>query len=384
MYALEMLLVACGILAFRRALESPTLGRLAMFALIVALLALHAVLGVLPAGRGRRALLVVLAWRGAHTARRAPDAGRDARSAGCAFLPWLPTFLYQRAHTGTPWGDAGLPGRPARLHAARLRAAADRDRRRAGCSSSCSSRCCCSACSAARSTTATSRSTSGPHPARALAGVRRRRDARRRADAQLPRRRRVPVAVQRDRVPVLRRAWSRGASRRSPTRGCSAGVLVVVVGARVRRRRAQRRRRNRTRPAQVAARAARPTPSPATSSCTAPTSSAPRCTGSRRRVSTRSCTRRSRRPSSSTGSTTRSALAAPIPRRSRARRSDARANARIWLVTTPGYITHPVVCDDALDDAGREARPRSCWSLPTTGSSRIPACNEFPARTTGG
>src|SRR5689334_23336743 len=38
MYALEMLLVACGALAFRRALESPTLGRLATCSLIVALL----------------------------------------------------------------------------------------------------------------------------------------------------------------------------------------------------------------------------------------------------------------------------------------------------------------------------------------------------------
>src|SRR5947207_7913413 len=37
MYALEMLLVSCGILAFRRALESPTLGWLSEFALIVEL-----------------------------------------------------------------------------------------------------------------------------------------------------------------------------------------------------------------------------------------------------------------------------------------------------------------------------------------------------------
>src|SRR5262249_26032934 len=29
-----------------------------------------------------------------------------------AFLPWVPTFLYQRAHTGTPWGKPVLPGIP--------------------------------------------------------------------------------------------------------------------------------------------------------------------------------------------------------------------------------------------------------------------------------
>ena len=110
MYALEMLLVACGILAFRRALESPTLGRLAVFALIVALflytqywaLYLLLVVGV---------LLVALAWRGtyAHTARRMLVA---MVIGGLAFAPWLSTFLYQRAHTGTPWGEPVFPGVP--------------------------------------------------------------------------------------------------------------------------------------------------------------------------------------------------------------------------------------------------------------------------------
>jgi hypothetical protein len=31
---------------------------------------------------------------------------------GLTFIPWLPTFLYQRAHTGTPWGTRLLPGIP--------------------------------------------------------------------------------------------------------------------------------------------------------------------------------------------------------------------------------------------------------------------------------
>jgi hypothetical protein len=110
MYALEMLLVTWGILAFRRALEAPTLSRLVQFGAIVALLLytqywtlyLVAVVGI---------LLVVLALRGAYQ--------REARRmivamvvAGLAFLPWLSTFLFQRAHTGTPWGTPLLPGTP--------------------------------------------------------------------------------------------------------------------------------------------------------------------------------------------------------------------------------------------------------------------------------
>jgi mannosyltransferase len=110
MYALEMLLVSFGILAFRRALESPRLGRLALFALIVALLLytqywalyLLLVIGV---------LLVALAWRGtyAHAARRMLLA---MVIGGLAFAPWLSTFLFQRAHTGTPWGEPVFPGLP--------------------------------------------------------------------------------------------------------------------------------------------------------------------------------------------------------------------------------------------------------------------------------
>jgi uncharacterized membrane protein len=110
MYALEMLLVAWGILAFRRALESPTAGRLAQFGLVVALLlytqywALYLLLVV-------GALLVVLAWRGPSRdpARRMLLA---MAIAALTFVPWLPTFLYQRAHTGTPWGTPQLPGVP--------------------------------------------------------------------------------------------------------------------------------------------------------------------------------------------------------------------------------------------------------------------------------
>jgi len=110
MYSLEMLLVAAGIVAFRRALEKPTISRLAVIALLVALFVytqywsfylLIVVIG----------LLVWMIWRGYER-----DASRRVLAAifvgGLAFIPWLPTFLYQRAHTGTPWGTPVLPGIP--------------------------------------------------------------------------------------------------------------------------------------------------------------------------------------------------------------------------------------------------------------------------------
>ncbi|MGO9872974.1 MAG: glycosyltransferase family 39 protein [Acidimicrobiia bacterium] len=110
MYALEIFLVSWGILAFRRALESPRPIRLVQFGAIVALLcytqywALYLLIVV-------AVLLVGLAWRGEHR-----DAARwmllAMVVAGITFVPWLPTFLYQRAHTGTPWGTPQLPGLP--------------------------------------------------------------------------------------------------------------------------------------------------------------------------------------------------------------------------------------------------------------------------------
>jgi mannosyltransferase len=110
MYALEMLLVSWGIVAFRRALESPAVGRLVQFGAVVALLlytqywALYLVVVV-------GGFLAVLAWRGPYRApaRRMLFA---MAIAALAFVPWLSTFLYQRAHTGTPWGSPQIPGVP--------------------------------------------------------------------------------------------------------------------------------------------------------------------------------------------------------------------------------------------------------------------------------
>ena len=106
MYSLVMLLVTVGYLAVRRLLERPSLGRQAVVALITGLLLythywsfyLIAVVA---------ALLIWRAWRGADADQRhAARAALVALVAGAiTFLPWIPTFLYQSQHTGTPWGD---------------------------------------------------------------------------------------------------------------------------------------------------------------------------------------------------------------------------------------------------------------------------------------
>jgi mannosyltransferase len=110
MYSLVILLVAAGYVAFQRALEKPSAGRLAVVAVLVALIMYTQywsfyLLAVV------FALLVWTAWKGERklAARRVLLA---MVIGGLAFVPWLPTFLYQRAHTGTPWGEPSLPGIP--------------------------------------------------------------------------------------------------------------------------------------------------------------------------------------------------------------------------------------------------------------------------------
>ena len=100
MYALVQLLVAAGLLALLRALERPSLARLAPVALVSGLLALthYWALFALAVAAGVLALL----------ARRDGDraAGRTLAAlvvGGLLFVPWLPAFAFQLAHTGAPW-----------------------------------------------------------------------------------------------------------------------------------------------------------------------------------------------------------------------------------------------------------------------------------------
>ena len=107
MYSLVALEVAVGLLAALRAYERPTLARLSLVAAAAAAVLYTHYWGVyLLAAAGL--VLVVRAWR------RSPTwpqrlAGRDARLlaalalGGLGWVPWVPTFLEQAAHTGTPW-----------------------------------------------------------------------------------------------------------------------------------------------------------------------------------------------------------------------------------------------------------------------------------------
>ena len=101
MYALLILLALLGLLALLRAEEQPTLPRLAAVSVISGLLALThywaffllAVAGALLAYRWRRGTESAVAGK-----QLAALVGGAA-----LFIPWVPSFLYQLRHTGTPW-----------------------------------------------------------------------------------------------------------------------------------------------------------------------------------------------------------------------------------------------------------------------------------------
>ena len=105
MYSLVMLLTTCGFIALDRALRRPQPGNLVAVAVLTAALLYTQYWAVyLTASVG-----VLLLWQG--WLRRAEPVRRvGARlSLGAlvvgflAFVPWLPTFIFQSRHTGTPW-----------------------------------------------------------------------------------------------------------------------------------------------------------------------------------------------------------------------------------------------------------------------------------------
>lgn len=106
MYSLVTLLVTAGIGAVQALLARPTVPRAALVSVLAALLLythywslyLLLVVGV---------WLLYVALRAGKQRRRSAVYGLSALVvAGLTFLPWVPTFLYQRAHTGTPWASA--------------------------------------------------------------------------------------------------------------------------------------------------------------------------------------------------------------------------------------------------------------------------------------
>jgi hypothetical protein len=113
MYSLVALLVTAGWLVLTSAMDPDRdrprpLHLLGVGAITGALLLTHYWSIYLLAVVG--ALLVLAAWR-RPARRRAALACLAAMAAGAVVLfgPWIPTFLYQAAHTGTPWGIAPSP-----------------------------------------------------------------------------------------------------------------------------------------------------------------------------------------------------------------------------------------------------------------------------------
>lgn len=103
MYALVMFLTACAILAIERALERPRPGNLAAVAVCTAGL-LYSQYWALYLVSGLGVWLLFQAWRGRPAWRQPARWLVGAVIAGSlSFLPWVPTFLFQAAHTGTPW-----------------------------------------------------------------------------------------------------------------------------------------------------------------------------------------------------------------------------------------------------------------------------------------
>src|SRR5437016_2988737 len=107
MYSLVGLLVLIGFLALAGALEEPRKGRLVTIALVTGALLLTHYWAVYLLGASALALVPL--------ARRGPrrEAARRVLAAmaggGLLFAPWLPVFVYQARHTGTPWAYAPTP-----------------------------------------------------------------------------------------------------------------------------------------------------------------------------------------------------------------------------------------------------------------------------------
>jgi mannosyltransferase len=109
MYMLAMVLVLLGYLAVFRAIERPSLGRLACVSLVTAALLYTQYWAFFLVGVvGLTQLWIV--WR---------RKGEERRTAwrvifaivvgGLLFIPWLGVFAYQMQHTGTPWDTPASP-----------------------------------------------------------------------------------------------------------------------------------------------------------------------------------------------------------------------------------------------------------------------------------
>jgi mannosyltransferase len=103
MYSLMVFLTVVGFLALDRSLRQPRPGNLIAVGLITGLLLYSHYWSLYLVGT-MLLWLVWASWRGRPEWRRGARASLIATAIGClSFLPWVPIFLFQSAHTGTPW-----------------------------------------------------------------------------------------------------------------------------------------------------------------------------------------------------------------------------------------------------------------------------------------
>jgi len=107
MYTLLVVFTLLGFLALTATLERPTAPRLVAVALLSGMLALTHYWALFLLAT---VVLLLLVRAAARVGRASSLAALGAVAAGgLLFLPWLPSFLVQLAHTGTPWGETGRP-----------------------------------------------------------------------------------------------------------------------------------------------------------------------------------------------------------------------------------------------------------------------------------
>jgi hypothetical protein len=103
MYSLVVLLTVLGFLALDRTLSRPRSGNLIAVAAVTGLLLYSHYWSLYLVGTVMLWLAWV-AWRGRPQWRAGARAAFAAGVVGClTFLPWVPIFVFQSRHTGTPW-----------------------------------------------------------------------------------------------------------------------------------------------------------------------------------------------------------------------------------------------------------------------------------------
>jgi mannosyltransferase len=106
MYSLIVLLTVLGFLALDRSIHHPRGGNLMAVAAVTGLLLYSHYWSLYLIGTVIL-WLAWIAWRGRPSWRPGARASMMAAGVGClTFLPWLPTFLFQSEHTGTPWATS--------------------------------------------------------------------------------------------------------------------------------------------------------------------------------------------------------------------------------------------------------------------------------------